>query len=411
MAALVPDGVTIGPYPLPATAIRIAAAASSGSGVFLNAIPAGLYELKPVIPPLPKTITDLAAKLKITIPEPPEPRYISPYQEVVLPITAVPTFPYEKICNITVTGPIACMLESPLPVLKFPTILRSLDQITRIGISPWWAPGLFFEPFMNRVVATSVPPVIPNPLSVAFFGGVGNLAPLDGYLTFTTTLTGYHTDRNWTDREYILKEKDVIAKYNINGKFTRELPTSNFREKFPIKTESINKYAASAITPYTFFAANPFGGGAVEEVMIPYFRCAEAILGFKNSEILAMRFYYVITIDSVIYDPTFGPAPIPSKPIRTPILAHMTVDSNNDWMGILRLLIAHTLVDGPCQKQDEEGNNLTYGDTPIPPEDPSLNVVCYRTEKEFEQANQELSDYLNNVVEELGRPLSQQPQS
>lgn len=397
MAIISPDNVTVGIYPLPSTAIRIAAAGVSGGKTFLNAIPAGIYELKPVIPPLPKFITDLISNLKISLPEV-EPTYISPYQVFSLPVTAQISFPFEKITNVRVLGPLACMLESPLPVLKFPNIVRSLDQITRIGISPWWAPGLFFDPFVTWAPSPTNPPLLPAPLSVSKSGGVGNIQP-DGYFTFTVNIGGYYTDRNWTDREYILKEKDVIAKYNINGKFTRNFPSGNFRERFPIKPESIKNFAVSDITPYTFFAANPFGGAAVEEVMIPKLRCADAILGFKPSEIRMMRFYFIIIIDSVIYPPVDLLSPsVPSIPVSTPYLCHMTVDSNNDWMSILRMLIANALIDGPCTKVDADGNKLTYGDTPVDEPNPSLEIVCYNTDEEFEKVNAELNDYLNNIV-------------
>ena len=383
MALLLNDSVTVGLYPLPDTAIRLGA---SGGGAGAGLIPAGVYELKPVIPPIPGVISNLLNKIG-KLPETP-PVYVSPYDNFVLPVTAIPTFPNEYISGMTITGPIACMLEEPLPVLEgIGKTLRSLGETLRIGISPWWAPGVFFDPFMN--VSYAQPPIPPAPV-----GAPPGTGP--GYLSYTANIQGYYTDRNWTDREWVLKEADVVARYNIQGRFTK--PAKNI--KYPLNPKSIVNYQPSAITPYTFFSTNIITSACAEEVMLPYLRCAEHIIQYKPSEIRMMRFYFLVVIDSVIYPPYLPPplgAPINSIPLKTPFVAHMTVDSQNDWMSMFKLICSHKLVSGPCKKNRVYNDLNNVPDTP--PGDPNLSSACYTTNKDFSEYNQELTDIFDQFIQ------------
>lgn len=390
MTGILQVNPTCGIYPLPDTATRIG---GLGATSLINSIPAGIYEFKPVPPLAPEFIRKLLGKMG-SLPEKP-PIYVSPYDNFLLPVTAIPipVVPNCYISGMTITGPIACMLEDPLPVLSFPKALRSLGATMRIGISPWWAPGLFFEPFVR--VTYPQPYIPPAPVS-ASPSGTG-----PGYKSYTVNIQGYHTDRNWTDREWITKEKDVIAKYNINGRWIK--PWKPGREQFPISALSIRKLVPSAITPYTFFSTNILTAAACEEVMIPYLRCAEHIMSYKPSEIKAMRFYYLVMIDSVIYPPYTPPAaPPPSIIIKTPYIAHMTVDAQNDWMGAFKMIVAQRLCNGPCERGQYDDMNKV----PDKEGTDELETMCFRDEADLEEYILELQ---NNFQEHLNKQSGSPP--
>jgi hypothetical protein len=382
MALLLNDSVTVGLYPLPETAVRLGGNVSGGAGL----IPAGVYEFKPVVPPVSGVVQSVLDKIG-QLPETP-PIYVSPYDNFTLPVTAIPTFPNEFISGMTITGPIACMLEEPLPVLEgIGKTLRSLAETLRIGISPWWAPGLFFDPFVS--IQYPQPPIPPAPI-----GSPSGQGP--GYLSYSANISGYYTDRNWTDREWVLKEPDVVARYNIQGRFTK--PAKNL--KYPLNPKSIKKFEPSAITPYTFFSTNIITSACAEEVMMPYLRCAEHIIQYKPSEIRMMRFYFLVVIDSVIYPPYTPPpfgAPINSIPLKTPFVAHMTVDAQHDWVSIFKLLCSNILVNGPCNTNRIYEDLNDVPDTP--PGDPGLASECFKIDRDFSEYNQELLDLFNNFIQ------------
>lgn len=403
MAQLLVDNVTVG---LPWTTDTFTRIANLSNLSLANVIPRGVYELKPPIPPL-NSLLQKVRDLTGTLPEKP-PVYISPYDAFTLPITVVPSIPFEKISNVSIVGPFACFLEDPLPAItNVVDTIRSLDQAIRIGVSPWWAPGLFFEPFVRGFNSASLLDAAGNP--VANTGGLSYPIPPaptstspsgdgPGWPQFSTKISGYFTERNWTDREWILKHKDVIAKYNINGRFT--MPAK--KVKMPLYREQIKDFAPSAITPATFYPTNSLTAGCIEEVMLPYLRCAEHIIQWKPSEIKMMRFYFLINIDSVIYlpykpfPPFFEPPP-PSIIVRTPILCHMTVDSQNDLLAILKLLCANLLVgNGSC-----EGGEV-YDDLNQTPDKSTaggeLESECFTTQKDLDTAIDNLNGTFSSFI-------------
>jgi len=85
MGIIVPNGVTTGFYPLPETAIRLAAKPE------ISSIPAGLFEFKPVIPPLNPIIKDMLESFgggnfgSDVIP-----KYISPYDTCQFDFQSIP---------------------------------------------------------------------------------------------------------------------------------------------------------------------------------------------------------------------------------------------------------------------------------------------------------------------------------
>jgi len=294
--------------------------------------------------------------------------------------------------NVDVEGPIACMLEDPLPSKEsIQETLRSLGKFLRVGISPWWAPGLFIEPFITT--SNVQPPALPSPVSQTP-AGTGN-----GYPLFTSRINGYYTDRNFWDRQWILQERDVIAKYNSFGRFTK--PWKPGREQFPLDELSINQFQPSGITPFTWFSSNLITAGCAEDVMLPYIRCADQILSYKPTEIRALRFYYVVNIQTAFYKqykpfPPFFEPPPPVILENYPYLCHMTVDAQHDILSIFKLICSQQLVGG-CTSREFE--NLSEVKQPAP--DDTLQSECFTDITDFNTYNEELRQTFEQKLQDL----------
>lgn len=399
MGIIVPNGVTTGFYPLPETAIRLAAKPE------INSIPAGLFEFKPVIPTLNPVIKSMldsfgGGSFGTDV----VPKYISPYDICQFDFQSIPLWLLSGahplygpgghyILNVDVQGPIACMLEDPLPSTEsIKDTLRSLGKFLRVGISPWWAPGpLFIEPFITT--SNVQPPLLPSPVSQSPAGtGIG-------YPLFTSRINGYYTDRNFWDRQWILQERDVIAKYNSFGRFTK--PWKPGREQLPLDELSINQFQPSAINPYTWFSSNLITAGCAEDVMLPYIRCADQILQYKPTEIRALRFYYIVNIQTAFYKaykpfPPFFEPPPPVILENYPYLCHMTVDAQHDILSIFKLLCSQQLVGG-CTSREFE--NLSEVKQPTP--DDTLESECFTDITDFNTYNEELRQGFEQQLQEL----------
>lgn len=361
-------------------------------------IPRGMYEIKPLLPEPPGILGDIL-DLVGSLDE--DKKYISPYDVFNVTLTAVPTFFSEKILNMTVKGPFACFLEDPLPeITNIADTTRSFGEALRIGVSPWWAPnpnlsnlgpGPFFEPYISSQIFSPNKPPIPAPSVSWDPSGSGGV----GYRFYDVNLTGYFTERNWTDREWILKHRDVYARYNINGRFT--MPGN--KVKMPLYRENIKDFRPSGITPFTFFSQNMITGGCIEEIMLPYLRCAEQVIQWKPSEIKKMRFYFLVEIDSVIYLPYFAPFQPNPPPIllKTPIICHMTVDSNNDLLGVLKLLCANELVGhGNCPEPEVYDDLNEVPDRSQGGDD--LESECFRIDDDFDAGVAALNSSFSSAI-------------
>ena len=263
MAIPLVDSLTVGLYPLPATAPRAAAVAS---------VPAGTYEFKPVAGIIPDT----------------EPNYVKPYEQFSLSVSAVPNIPDEKIISLTVLGPSYCLLEEP--VSSFDST-RSLDAEFDLPVSPLWVPGAFREPF---IVNTTT----------------------DSGLTPVVTISGYYSERNFYDREWILRYPDTIAKLSATGVQYELLEILNkkpelFDPSFLVKTypSSLN---AETFYPLTPVDAKKWDSASIESFII---KCSD-ILSYKPSDIMKLRMYFDINIVS-------------DKGVF-PFTAHMTVQNNQE---------------------------------------------------------------------------------
>jgi len=263
MATLLTDNITVGIPPI-TPPIR----------TLLSGVVSSQYEFKPTLGPA--AIARLLQDGEIANSN----DYISPYQDFSLTISAIPTDPLEVITAITLTMN-SCVLEEPLPGAD---ITRSQDTEFEIPVTPYWAPPLFVEPFV--IITPSGP---------------------------TVSVSGYFTERNFYDQEWILQYENAIAKFSATGiRFTRDkkgfVKSVNFLETLtgiiPAGINVNNFYPMSIAAAYTY---GP-------EVMQSYILLSERVISYKPSEIKKLRFYFTGNIIS--NRGTF------------PFTAHMTVQNN-----------------------------------------------------------------------------------
>lgn len=266
MAIPLVDGVTVGLYPLPATAPRAASVAI---------VPAGVYEFKPSALAIPDA----------------EPSYVKPYEPFTLAVSAVPNLPDEKIISLTVTGPTHCLLEEPLPSFDS---TRSADAEFELPVSPLWVSGLFLEPFIvNTTTASGLAPVV--------------------------TISGYFSERNFYDREWILRFPDCIAKFSGDGVKYETFEAINEKEEL-FDPSMLVRTLPSALSAESFYPLTPVDAKKWDSAaMEAYITKCSGILSYKPSDIMKLRMYFniVIVSDKGTY----------------PFTAHMTVQNDQDKAG------------------------------------------------------------------------------
>lgn len=260
MASVLEDNITVGRAPLPM------------SGRTFPSIASGIYEFKPTVSP---TSTDLEEYGNGD-------NYISTYQPFSLSVTAIPNLPEEIITSTRVTLKY-CILEEPLPGAD---TTRSLNAPLKIPVSPYWAPGLFFEPLIFTTPGVSQSPAI---------------------------ISGYFTERNFYDREWIVEYKSYVARFTSNGLFYA--PLKNFPVNLPFDLKKISLSLNSSVNinnfyPLTISAANRYDA----EILQPYLSRVKQVISYKPSEIKKLRFFFDIEITS-------------NKGIFN-FTAHMTVQQN-----------------------------------------------------------------------------------
>lgn len=266
MAAVLTDGIEVGLYPLPASAVR---------SLETLLVPAGTYEFKPIVDLIPDA----------------EPTYVKPYQFFSLEVSAIPTLPNEVITSLTVNGPSYCLLEEPLPTFD---TTRSFDTEFEIPVSPLWAAPLYLEPFVLN--STSSPG--PTPL---------------------VTIQGYFSERNFHDREWLLRLPNAIVKVSGAGVFYETLEVIEKKEaagELFDPSMLVKKYpssiSAETFYPLTAVDANLYDAAVMEEWLK---RCSD-IISYKPSDIMKLRVFFDIVIVSSAG--TF------------PFTAHMTVQNDQD---------------------------------------------------------------------------------
>jgi len=237
----------------------------------------GNYEFRPRLSP--QALTEALLNGEISSSD----DYIATYQSFSLSVEAIP--------NLTGEGIIAhrlemssCVLEEPLPSAD-PSRTGSEEGVD-IPITPYWTGLQFMEP---TVVVT---------------GGPGSIA----------TVSGYFSERNFYDREWVLQYDNGIARFTSEG-ITYSDDSSILRSYV---ASALSKTLSSSINvnsfyPITISAAQRWG----PEIMQGYIEASNAVISYKPSEIKKLRFYLSGEIQS-----TTG---------LYPYTAHITVQVNQKY--------------------------------------------------------------------------------
>lgn len=212
----------------------------------------------------------------------PSGNFVSTYQPFSVSIAAVPNIPLEVITSVTVTGPTRCIAEDPfLPV----DTTRSLDEVFEIPVSPYWT-----LPSFANAGGPSIEPLI------TITPGVGG-SP--------ATISGYFTERNFTDRELYVRYANALTKFSSDGFFW--VPIEQFELDLPffdpIKFEELKVPLPSTVNVNTFFPISAADARRLESnALIPYIIGGFGdIVRYKPSDIKKLRFFFTITVTS-----TFG---------------------------------------------------------------------------------------------------------
>ena len=190
--------------------------------------------------------------------------FIGTYQGFSMSVEAIPTFPDEVITNhaLTMTH---CILEDPLPGAD--PSRTGAEEGLEIPVSPYWVAPLFMEP------------------TVSVVGGFGNVA----------TISGYFSERNFYDREWVLGYDNGVMRFTSEGITYSDSP--NILRNFALS--ALTKTLSSSINVNTFYpitlpAAQQWG----PEIMQGYIGAANNVISYKPSEIKKLRFFFAGAITS-----------------------------------------------------------------------------------------------------------------
>ena len=190
--------------------------------------------------------------------------FIGTYQSFSMSVEAIPTLPGEVITNhdLSMTH---CILEDPLPGAD--PSRTGAEEGLDIPVSPYWVAPLFIEP------------------TVSILGGVGNVA----------NISGYFSERNFYDREWVLGYDNGIMRFTSEGISYSDDPS--ILRSFALS--ALTKTLSSSINVNTFYpvtqiAAQQWG----PEIMQSYINAANNVISYKPSEIKKLRFFFAGTITS-----------------------------------------------------------------------------------------------------------------
>lgn len=275
MAAIVFDNITVGNFPLPRLPKRELT------------VPGAPFELAPI------PIFGLSALAKDLSPGA---NYISTYQPFNLSFTAIPTIPLETVPIVTIIGPTRCLCEDPFEPIDGQL---SDGEIWEPPVSKYWT----IPSFVNQGGGSIEPRI-----SVSGFAGGG-------------VISGYFTERNYTDRALYVKYLDAVTKFSSDGFFY--VPIQEFEIDFPffdpIKFDEVAVPLPSAVNVDTFFPQSPADANKFESpLLIPYlFGGFGNIIKYDATKFKKLRFFFTITLTS-----NFG---------TFPYEFHMTVQNNRKY--------------------------------------------------------------------------------
>jgi len=348
MPLVVPNYLSVGPYPLPLTLEYIA-----GRGLDAIAAPWGAVELRPNWKDfsIPGRSTEALQKGIQEASLAAEDDFLRTYEDFSLPITVVvnPDEPLEKLSKVSMvplpplTGglPFSCMVEDPNSTTDaFRTFSEEDAKALVVEARDEWTPGNLDEPYIKFA-----DPFGTNPSQEA----LADFGPGGFGFEITANLEGYFTEKNFYDREWILRYPDAVARFNTDGiKYIRyeDIPQGVAFDVDIIKKE----LTGSPLNYNSFYPQTALDAEILEApYMDSFIRRAEGVLSYKSSEIRKMRFFFWLRIESYIVHPFFIspqtntpfnlfqrdttiPLQLELMPtIYTPILCHMTVNLDSDF--------------------------------------------------------------------------------
>lgn len=275
MAAIVFDQVTVGNFPLPRLPIRE------------FKVPGAPFELAP-FPTF--GLAALASDLS------PGANYISTYQPFNLSFTAIPTIATESVPVVNIIGPTRCLCEDPFEPV---TDQLSEGEVWEPPVSKYWT----IPSFTNRGGGSIEPRI-----SVSGFAGGG-------------IISGYFTERNYTDRALYVRYLDAVTKFSSDGFFY--VPIEQFEIDFPffdpIKFDEVAVPLPSTVNVDTFFPETIVDANQFESPkLIPYLAGGFGdIIKYDATKFKKLRFFFTITLTS-----NFGVFPYEF---------HMTVQNNRKY--------------------------------------------------------------------------------
>jgi hypothetical protein len=223
--------------------------------------------------------------------------YVSTYDIFEIPLKF--TLDFLDISSSTTGGPtlivqvnarlLSCQLESPLPIdgkkrtdVKNGKSLATEAKFASVGQAIWSA-GNFKEPF---VIGSGFPGRMDNAL------GTTMLYP--GVEEAEFKVSGYFTERNFFDREWITKWGPLSVKCDAFGAYLQNplKPLLN-----PLEIKFLDWIPITTWTPDQFYQENIGLASKFDANIIqPYINRCTNVISYKPSEISSLRYYFLFTV-------------------------------------------------------------------------------------------------------------------
>lgn len=281
MAVLENNGMTVGPWPLPATLKR--------SDVLGNLfIPGSLippaYELRPI--PYEKMGEALASGDISTLED-----YVAPYATFTLNAKAIPSTPDEVI--------LSCSFKPPAWAEALGIFSDDIRPFKVIVEEP--------NDGSDASRTASEDPVIIEPPLGGLWDAPGSEEPYIKALDSgpTATLIGYYTEKAFYDREWYLRFSNCIARFSYLG--IQYIKTEDIPQGIPLDLQElfsdpkIARPLSSPIKYDNWYPTTKADAQAFDSPqMPPYFDMCDGIISYKATEIRKLRYYYIVFIESLI---------------------------------------------------------------------------------------------------------------
>ncbi len=304
MAILENNGITVGPWPLPATLKR--------SDVLGNLfIPGSLvppaYELRPI--PYENIGEALTNGDIATLED-----YVSPYATFTLNAVAIPSTPDEVI--------VSCSFKPPYwaeALGIFSDDIRPFKVIVEEPIDG-----------SNASRTASEEPVIIVPPIGGLWAAPGSEEPTIQAFNSgpTATLVGYYTEKAFYDREWYLRFSNCLARFSYLG--IQYIKPEDVPQGVPLDLQVlfsdplIAKTLPSTITYNNWYPQTKAAAQILDAAEMAYYlSTCEGIINYKATEIRKLRYYYIVFIESLIGGASF--------PTLTWFPCFMTVQYNSNF--------------------------------------------------------------------------------